>query len=211
VEGRPHHVIQRGNRRQRVFFNDQDRNYYLKLLKENCDKYSVEIWAYCLMDNHVHLVLVPSDRNVFFRAVADTHQAYTQRINRRYSWRGYLWQGRFISFVMDDLYLMRALRYVERNPVRARLVKRAEEYRWSSARAHVGTGAVGCLSECPAIGSAQAWADLLAVEDEDIALQWFRCHVKSGKIMGDKDFLKTLSGEIQTNLLPRKRGPLPKK
>jgi putative transposase len=206
VEGVPHHVIQRGNRRQRVFFSDEDRKYYLNSLKENCDKYGVQIWAYCLMDNHIHLVLVPSNKDVFYRAVADTHQAYTLRINRRNEWRGYLWQGRFISFVMDDLYLLRTLRYVERNPVRAGIVKRAEDYGWSSARAHVGILPAQYLSTCSVIQDGRSWSELLALEDEQNFLEELRFHVSSGKILGSEDFLNKLSFQTGIDLIPKKPG-----
>jgi putative transposase len=210
VEGRPHHVIQRGCRCQRVFFNDEDRRYYLNSLKKNCDKYGVRIWAYCLMDNHVHLVLVPSDKNVFYRAVADTHQAYTLRINKRHEWRGYLWQGRFISFVMDDMYLLRALRYVERNPVRAGVVSRAQDYMWSSARAHVGKASDRFLSPCAAIEGFSSWSDVLALEDEENVLKELRLHAASGRILGNKDFVETLSAKVGIDLLLKKPGPKPR-
>lgn len=210
VEGRPHHVIQRGSRRQRVFFNDEDRKYYLNSLKKNCDKYGVKIWAYCLMDNHVHLVLVPSDKTVFYRAVADTHQAYTSRINHRYKWRGYLWQGRFISFVMDDFYLMRTLRYVERNPIRAGVVQRAQDYDWSSARAHMGESSSRYLSKCPVIKSVSSWADLLASEDEENVLKELRLHAASGRILGSEVFLKEISARVGIDLSCKRPGPKPK-
>ena len=137
VPGRPHHVMQRGNRRQKVFFYPGDKDVYLRLLKEQTDKHEVQIWAYCLMENHVHVIMVPSSPEGLARSVAETNRRFTCMINDRYSWRGYLWQGRFLSSVMDDTYLLRALRYVENNPVRARIVKRAEDHPWSSARAHV--------------------------------------------------------------------------
>src|SRR5512136_461128 len=90
VAGMPHHVIQRGNRRQQVFFNEADRRFYLNMLGSRCRKFGVAVWAYCLMDNHVHLVLVPSTAEALARAVGDTHQYYSRRINGRNGWRGYL-------------------------------------------------------------------------------------------------------------------------
>ena len=137
VPEKPHHVIQRGNRRQQVFFYPGDKILYLKLLKEQVDKHNVEVWAYCLMDNHVHMILVPKTKEGLAKAVAETNRRFTCQINARYGWRGYLWQGRFISFVMDEIYLVRTLRYVENNPVRAGMVERAWDYLWSSARHHV--------------------------------------------------------------------------
>ena len=131
--GRAHHVTQRGNRRMQTFFCDEDYQAYLSLLGEWCGEFDVRIWAYCLMPNHVHLILVPSTADGLRRAVAEVHRRYTRMINFREGWRGCLWQGRFASFVMSEKHLMGAVRYVERNPVKAGLVTRAEDWRWSSA------------------------------------------------------------------------------
>jgi len=135
--GVPHHVTQRGNRRQQVFFSDADYQSYMQLLAASCREAQVAVWAYCLMPNHVHLVLVPRDEDGLRAALADAHRRYSREINFREGWRGYLWQGRFASFPMDDNYLLTCARYAELNPVRARLVGRAREWRWSSARAHL--------------------------------------------------------------------------
>ena len=134
VPGLPHHVTQRGNRRQQTFFNDGDYAAYVELMSEWCREEGVQIWAYCLMPNHVHLIAVPKTENGLRRAVGEAHRRYTRRINFREKWRGYLWQGRFASFIMDEAYLLAAARYVELNPVRAELVPNAEEWPWSSAQ-----------------------------------------------------------------------------
>ncbi len=142
----PHHVTQRGNRRQQTFFNDGDYRQYLDLMQHWCLQHQVAIWAYCLMPNHVHLILVPPSEESLCRAVGEAHRRYTRHINFREGWRGHLWQGRFASFVMDEPYLLAAARYVERNPVRARLVSQAADWPWSSAAAHTGlvAGGLGC-------------------------------------------------------------------
>src|ERR1700675_1241107 len=128
--GIPHHVTQRGNRREDVFFGDDDRRLYLSWLKGYCDDHAVEVLAYCLMTNHVHLVAVPVRADGLERALKPLHMRYAQRINRQRGWHGHLWQGRFFSSPLDEAYLWAALRYVERNPVRARLGRRAENYPW---------------------------------------------------------------------------------
>ena len=135
--GVPHHVVQRGNRRQPVFFSVADYKAYLRLLADWCERAKVEIWAYCLMPNHVHLVAVPENEHSLARAVGETHRRYTVRVNQREDWRGYLWQGRFSSFPLDEQYLHVAVRYVELNPVRAKLAREPWEYPWSSAKAHI--------------------------------------------------------------------------
>ena len=119
-----------------TFFCNEDYQEYLSLLVQWCGEFDVRIWAYCLMPNHVHLILLPSTTDGLARALGEIHQRYTRRINFREGWRGHLWQGRFASFVMSEKHLMGAARYVERNPVKADLVERAEDWPWSSAAAH---------------------------------------------------------------------------
>ncbi|MBU1168707.1 MAG: transposase [Proteobacteria bacterium] len=134
---RAHHITQRGNRRQQTFFNDEDYLAYIEMMSEWCMRYHVSVWAYCLMPNHVHLILVPETKDGLNLAVGEAHRRYTRRINFREGWRGHLWQGRFSSFIMDERYLLACTKYVELNPVRAGLVKRPEDWPWSSARPHI--------------------------------------------------------------------------
>ena len=147
----PHHVLQRGNRRQRIFFGDDDRRAYLRLLAAACARHGTICLAWCLMDNHVHLILVPTGADGLRAPLASAHTAYSQRINRARGLSGHLFQGRFASYPMDDAHLMVAARYIENNPVAAGLVGRAEAWPWSSARAHVdgvpdGFTAIGALA-----------------------------------------------------------------
>ena len=137
VPGLPHHVTQRGNRREAIFFEDGDHEVYLDLLAEQTLKADVAVWAYCLMPNHVHLILKPARADDLGRAVGEAHRRYTNFINARGRWTGHLFQSRFASVVLDDLHLIRAVRYVSLNPVRARLVARPEDWKWSSVRAHL--------------------------------------------------------------------------
>lgn len=111
IPGLPHHVTQRGNRRQQTFFNDGDYAAYIELMAQWCREEGVEIWSYCLMPNHVHLIAVPKTEDGLRRAIGESHRSYTRRINFREQWRGYLWQGRFASFIMDEPYLLAAARY----------------------------------------------------------------------------------------------------
>ncbi len=127
VPGVPHHVTQRGNRRQEVFFGEEDYAAYKALVAEACSENNVRCLAWCLMPNHVHLILVPSTADGLRAALADAHRRYSRRINFARGWTGYLWQGRFASYPMDDAHLMTAVRYVELNPVKAKLARRAEE------------------------------------------------------------------------------------
>ena len=130
----PHHIVQRENRRQQVFFTDKDYQDYLNLLKEYTGKCNVAIVVYCLMPNHIHLIVIPKQEKSLAKAIAETHRRYTCMVNLRNNWRGYLWQGRFSSYVLDEPYLLTAARYILLNPVRAGLVRRAEDYKLSSIK-----------------------------------------------------------------------------
>ena len=122
-------------------------------MAEWCGEHNIEVWAYCLMPNHVHLIVVPQSADGLRRAIGEAHRRYTRRVNFRQRWRGHLWQGRFASFVLDEPYLLACARYVELNPVRARLATAPTEYRWSSACAHVKR-----KDDCPGEGCAAVGA-----------------------------------------------------
>jgi len=169
LPGVPHHVTQRGNSRQRVFFGDDDHAFYLSLLGDNCRKSGTSVWAWCLMPNHVHLILVPSHADGLRAALAPTHTRYAIETNRRNGWCGHFWQARFGSFPMDEAHLHACLRYVELNPVRAGLAARPEGWRWSSARAHLGLAADGLTDLAPARGRIDDWRAFLdsGLDEED--------------------------------------------
>lgn len=132
----PHHVTQRGNRRMPVFFSDDDRREYLRLVAEAARASGTACLAWCLMDNHVHLILVPQNEDGLRATLGEAHRRYTRMVNFREGWRGHLFQGRFASYPMDEAHLMAAVRYVENNPVAAGMVERAEGWAWSSAKSH---------------------------------------------------------------------------
>ncbi|MGB9906039.1 MAG: transposase [Candidatus Saccharicenans sp.] len=207
VTGIPHHVIQRGNRNLPVFFSDQDKELYKKILGYYCFKEKVKIWCYCLMDNHVHLIAVPEKADRLARSIGETNRKYTWMINARNNWKGYLWQGRFLSYPMDDYYLFCCLRYIERNPVRAGLVRRAEEYAWSSARAHVFNSSDPILSPLPLPFASQIkdWRAFLRGEDKEEDLEQLRKNQISGRPLGSEDFIERL--EKLTGRRIRKKQP----
>ncbi|HUS91963.1 MAG TPA: transposase [Phycisphaerae bacterium] len=209
--GYPHHVTQRGNRRQQTFFCDDDYAAYLELLAEWCSKCGVEVWAYCLMPNHVHLVAVPATADGLRRGIGEAHRRYTRRINFREGWRGHLWQGRFASFVMDEDHLLQAARYVEMNPVRARLAETAAAWPWSSAAAHAA-GRDDVLVKAGPMRSRvlEHWADwetyLLDSSAEELPVQ-MHLHEATGRPMGSRAFVEKLQSHLGRALLPQKRGP----
>src|SRR3954465_1663487 len=175
VPGHPHHVTQRGNGRARTFFGDEDYALYRDLLAENCRAAGVEVWAWCLMPNHVHLILVPSDPDGLRRALARVHRSYAGIVQARRRRSGHFWQGRFGAVAMDEEHLAAALRYVSQNPVRARLgergaggrvrvVERAQEWRWASPRAHLRGKDDGVTALQPIRDRFPRFADLLEGE-----------------------------------------------
>ena len=143
MPGIPHHVTQRGTRRQKTFFSQKDYSFYLNLLFKYSSKYDLKILAYCLMPNHIHIVAIPSSEKCLSFVFARTHQIYAQYINKREGWQGHLWQERFFSVPLGDDHLNRCINYVHLNPVKAGLVETSQCYRWSSAWDPKGSGVLG--------------------------------------------------------------------
>ncbi len=203
----PHHITQRGNRRQRVFFSDDDYICYISLMAEWCQKFSIEIWAYCLMPNHVHLIAVPSDQQSLQKGVAEAHRRYSRMVNFREEWRGHLWQGRFASYPMDDAHLLHAARYIELNPVRAGMVKRPEDYCFSSAKAHLTGKDDMLVKTLPLLQRIASWADFLGVPISADTQKKLQKHERTGRPLGSSEFitnLETITGRV---LAPKKPGP----
>jgi putative transposase len=209
VPGHPHHVTQRGNGRARTFFGEGDYALYRDLLTENCGAADVEVWAWCLMPNHVHLILVPSDADGLRRALARVHRAYAGIIQARRKRSGHFWQGRFGAVAMDEQHLAAALRYVALNPVRARLVERAQDWRWSSTRAHLRGKADGITELKPIRDRFPDFADLLVTETDPDSFARLRAAETIGRPLGDDRFLARLERLTRRTLKPGKRGPKP--
>ena len=206
--GIPHHVTQRGNRRQQTFFNDEDYHSYLKLLAEWCGKYRVDIWAYCLMPNHVHLIAVPKTKDGLNLAIGEAHRRYTRRINFRKDWRGHLWQGRFSSFIMSEEYLLACTRYVELNPVRAGLVKEPDAWPWSSAGPHI-RGEDDLIVKTKPLGEMIGinWKEFLSVDVHEADIELLRKHERTGRPLGGDSFIEKIELLLKRKLRPQKPGP----
>ena len=210
VPGLPHHITQRGNRRQPTFFCDEDYQCYLDLMAQSCSVHQVEIWAYCLMPNHVHLIAVPQSVDGLRRAIGEAHRRYTRMVNFRERWRGHLWQGRFASFVLDEPYLLTAARYVELNPVRAGLASAPSRYRWSSAAAHLRGKDDALVRVAPLLKLRTPWRGFLArvIREQDIKL--LRAHEHTGRPLGNEEFLATLEQDLGRILRRQRPGPKPR-
>ena len=210
-----HHVTQRGNRRQEVFFSDQDYVAYRDLVAEACRAHDVRCIAWCLMPNHVHLILVPSTADSLRAALAEAHRRYSRRINFARGWTGYLFQGRFASYPMDPAHLMVAIRYVELNPAKAKLVARAEDWPWSSARAHVTGKGDGFTDLAAMAGVHRNWRAMLrrGLEAGELSPEQeaaIEAHERTGRPWGGEAFVKDLERRTGRRLAPQKPGPRPR-
>lgn len=211
LPGIPHHVTQRGNRREQVFFEDGDYALYLDLLADAAARSQVAIWGYCLMPNHVHIIAVPADEDGLQRTFRYVHRHYTGYINARMRVTGHLWQGRFSSVAMDEPQLVSALRYVALNPVRARLVERAEDWRWSSTAAHIAGEDSDFVTVAPALERVGDFAAFLGEPfDEALTYAALRKAESVGRPVGSKEWLADMEARSGLTLAPRKRGPVPR-
>lgn len=208
IPGYPHHVTQRGNRRSQTFFEDSDYELYKSLLSEAARKAEAEIWCYCLMPNHVHMIIVPSDEDGLRRTFADAHRRYTGYVNARMQETGHLWQGRFGSVVMDEEHLAHAVRYVSMNPVRAKLVERAEDWRWSSVASHLSGQNDELVKVSPVLDRYGDFAVFLAQDDDSsVAFRSLRQSETTGRPLGSEEWMDKVSSMAGRDLRPKKRGP----
>jgi putative transposase len=211
VPGLPHHVTQRGNGGGRTFFSDDDYALYRDLLAASCRGAAVEVWAWVLMPSHVHLILAPSDADGLRRALAPAHRRYAGQLHARLKRTGHFWQGRFGAVVMDEDHLAAAVRYIARNPVRARLVDRPEDWRWSSVRAHLTGADDGLTTLAPVLARFPRFAEFIGqAEDEDL-IERLRQAESIGRPLGDDAFLGKLEALAHRPLKPAKRGPKAKR
>jgi putative transposase len=206
--GYPHHVTQRGNNRTTVFFDDQDRKTYLELLGKYSKSFAMQIWAYCLMPNHVHLLVVPEKENSLARGIGLTNQVYTQYLNRKLKQSGRIWQNRFFSCIVErEEYLWAVARYIEQNPVKADMVKQAEDYRWSSARAHLTPASDALLHQPSWLDETDksAYAEFLLQRDDKTESDLRRA-TRTGRPFGSEVFIDAMELKLNARLKARKPG-----
>jgi putative transposase len=210
LPGLPHHITQRGNRREKTFFEEGDYALYLDLLADAAGRANLEIWSYCLMPNHVHIVATPADEDGLWRTFRYVHRHYTGFINARMRVTGHLWQGRFSSVAMDEAHFVAALRYVALNPVRARLVKRAEDWEWSSTRALIAAKDDHVVRVAPALERVGDFEAFLGVDfDEAITYAALRKAETVGRPVGSAEWLADMESRTGKQLTPGKRGRRP--
>ena len=202
----PHHITQRGNNRQDVFFVDDDRMTYFGLLLEEAQKYGLSVEGHCLMDNHVHLIATPRAEESLAKTLGRTHFRYTQYINRFHRRSGHLWQNRFFSCALDKRHYWAAMAYIEQNPVRARLVRCAWRYRWSSAAAHCGLAKDRSdlldLDAWQRRASGKDWKATLGEMLDEKLLSSVRLNTHRGRPLGSDRFLSKIEATLGRRLRP---------
>jgi len=212
LPGSPHHITQRGIRRFNVFLDEADHCRYRELLALYAGRYELRIAAYCLMTNHIHVVGVPERKDSIAKTFKYCHGVYATEFNKKYRKTGHLWQARPYSCVLDESHAWAALRYVERNPVRAHMVARAEDYQWSSARAHCGLSADILLdSPWPEPKSIGDWSGWLAANTNIEQEQRIRDRTFTGRPCGDDAFVRSVEATLGRSLARGKPGPKPRR
>src|SRR3990170_4888939 len=210
VPNYPYHITKRGNYRQKIFDDQEDRSIYLNWINEYSKKYDLTLLAYCLMDNHVHFVAIPGEDNSLSKVFSIVHMRYSQYYNKKKGTTGHLWQGRFYSCLLDEMHLMAAMRYVEKNPVRARLVRKAWNWKWSSAGFHTGRSkgiiGLGDIKEVVDLG-VEGWEEYLEGEEVKEELEKIRKDTMLGRPMGSSRFIDELEKKVGSVIrtLPRGR------
>jgi putative transposase len=204
----PHHVVQRGNNRENVFINEEDKKKYLSLLKKYSAKWDTYILAYCLMSNHVHLLTRPIKNESLYKMMQGITLCYTQYFNRTYRRTGRLWESRYHSCVVDkEKYLWAVARYIEQNPVRAKIVKKAADYPYSSARAHIQGLQDEILGEA-LFESRQMkdYVELMKAGIKEEEVNNIRNHTRNGRPIGSESFIVKMERKLDRIFKVRPRG-----
>lgn len=195
-----HHITQRGNYRQEIFKECNDFRQYLFWLKDYSKKYNIDILAYCLMNNHIHIIAIPHDKKLLGLALNTLTMRYSQYVNRKKKLQGHVWQGRYFSCLLDEIHLYRAIRYVERNPVRAKMVNNAWDYAWSSASVHAGMPVKRCITLKKLFDmSSKDWKVYLCEEDNSMVKE-MRLKTKRGLAVGSEIFIKKMEKILKRSL-----------
>lgn len=206
----PHHVTQRGSRKQRTFYRRSDYRAYLRMIAERKSDVGVAIWAYCLMPNHVHFVATPTTEYGLAQLFHNVHRRYARRINVREGWRGHLWQERFFSVPMDEEHLLATVRYVELNPVRAGICDDPTDWPWSSVHAHQRSEDDQIATVAPMMQRVSDWDAYLSTIDSAETTESIRKHTCTGRPLGDDSFIDRMERLTGRRLKKRRPGPAPR-
>ena len=207
MPGHPFHLTHRGNNKQKVFYSDDDRRKYLFWFEEACQEWGMRVLSFCLMNNHVHFVAIANQLDSFAKVINVVHRRYAIYLNQKNGTSGHRWEGRYYSCILDSNHLMAALRYVERNPVRAQIVFKPWDWAWSSASEHIGK-AKGCISleDIQAFVSMPSWKEFIDQDEQEEDLSEIRRETMSLKAWADLDFKESLESKYGVQLMPKSRG-----
>ena len=209
----PHHIVQRGNNREKIFFHEKDKEKYLSLLKKYSERWGTKILAYCLMSNHVHLLAKPLEEVSLYKMMQGLTLCYTQYVNRTYKRTGRLWESRYHSCIVDkQKYLWAVARYIEQNPMRARIVSRAEEFSHSSARAHInGTKDDVLGEELFTEGQKRDYAKFVSSLGSEDEMKEIRYYTRTGRPLGSEQFISKMEQKLQRRFTLKSPGRPKKK
>ncbi len=210
IENTAHHITQRGNRGEHIFFEKSDYQTYLDMLTEQCTRFDVALLGYCLLPNQIHLIAVPEKTELMARAIGETHRLYTVFINHKKDWCGHLFQDRFFSYPMDEQNSLRAARFIETLPVTAGIAPRPENYLWSSAKSRIKVTDNSILRPFRSFHTIHNWADYLARPMDTDELKTIQLHLQTGRPRGSDLFLDNIEAKIGRPVRPQKRGRKPK-
>jgi len=206
----PHHITQRGNRGEPVFFEKADYQNYIETLKEQCETHGVQIWTYSLLQNQIHLIAVPQEEKALANAIGEAHRRYTVYINNKQNWSGHLFQNRFFSYPMDEAGLLKAAHFIETLPVSAGIVPKADSYIWSSAKAHAKDRDNPLVSQKILPNLISDWASFLEMPTNGQEFSAIERHLKTGRPRGSDAFLDSVEAQTGRSVRPQKRGRKPK-
>lgn len=205
-----HHITQRGNRGEQVFFEKADYKTYLDILLEQCERFKLSLFSYCLLPNQIHLIVEPEEPALMARAIGETHRRYSCIINERNNWRGHLFQDRFFSYPVDEQNALRAARFIETLPVTAGIAPKPENYLWSSAKARIKVIENTFLKPFRSFHVVHNWADYLERPMNPDELRTIQLHLQTGRPRGSDLFLDNIEAQIGRSVRPKKRGRKPK-
>lgn len=206
----PHHITQRGNRGEPVFFEKGDFQAYLDMLKEQCERFNVKIASYCLMPNQIHLLAIPEKGEMLSRAIGETHRRYTNMINKRNDWRGHLFQDRFFSYACDEQHAIRAVRFIERLPVISRIAPKPESYLWSTAKNRIKVIPDSFIYAPPQFNSIHNWEEFLNRSMDEAEMKLIQTHLQTGRPRGRDEFIDRVEKQLGRTVRPKKRGRKPR-
>lgn len=207
----PHHITQRGNRGDFIFFEKADYTTYLEILTEQCRRFGISIYSYCLLPNQAHFIAEPREAAQLSRAVGEAHRHYTNIINKRNNWSGHLFQNRYFSYAMDEQYLLRAARYIETLPVTLKLTPKPEKYLWSSAKSRIKINEENSfIRPFNSFHTIDNWEEFLSRPMNESEINVIQLHLQTGRPRGSNLFLDGIEKKIGRPVRPQKRGRKPK-